>query len=77
MSDSAEPELSLPGKVLRYTRENPVAILVLALGGVGGALAATMLDVLPDSIPVWRRAVGGALAGLFFALFPLGERLYR
>jgi hypothetical protein len=63
----------LVSRVARYARAHPVSLGLLALGVVLGAVGGLFL---PIDAPPATRALGGAIAGFYFALFPLGERLF-
>lgn len=60
-------------RVVAAARKHPVAFGLLGLGALGGAIGG--LYVPADTHPALR-ALGGAIAGFYFALFPLGERLF-
>ena len=71
MSDSP----SRTQRFLRMCRNNPLAALCFVLGGVGGATLALVLPVSETMTPL-QRALGGAFTGAWFAMFPIGFRLY-
>jgi hypothetical protein len=59
-----------------YCREHPILVGLLVLGGVGGAIGAVYLPIAPDDMSLARRVLGGALAGVLFAICALGFRLF-
>jgi hypothetical protein len=59
-----------------FCREHPVLVGLLVLGGVGGAIGAVYLPIAPDDMSLARRALGGGLAGVLFAICALGFRLF-
>ncbi len=61
------------GRALRFCRDNPATVGVLAIGLVGGAVAGAFV---PIDRPLELRVLGGALIGLFFGMCPLGSRLF-
>jgi hypothetical protein len=50
---------------------------VFLLGSAAGAVAAVKFEVGPEEMATWKRALGGALAGAWLAMFPLGFRLFE
>ena len=56
-------------------RNNPLAVLCFSVGAIGGAILALVLPVSETLTPL-QRALGGALTGAWFAMFPIGFRLY-
>lgn len=61
-------------RLIATLKRHPVTIGVIAFGAIGGALAAVWLPI-DRSLPI--RIVGGAIGGAYFALFPLGARLFQ
>ena len=43
----------------------------------GGAASAVAFEIGPAEMATWKRALGGALAGAWLAMFPLGFRLFE
>ena len=62
---------------LRWCRRNPVAVAALVGGAAAGAGLAVGFEIGPDEMATWKRALGGALAGAWFGMFPLGFRLFE
>ena len=62
-------------RFLRMCRNNPLAVICFTVGTIGGAVLALVLPVSETLTPV-QRALGGALTGAWFAMFPIGFRLY-
>ena len=60
-----------------WCRRNPFTCAVFAIGTATGATAAVVLGIGPDEMATWKRALGGALAGAWLAMFPLGFRLFE
>ena len=84
MSASAEAGIVVPerveprgfvSKALRFAREHPYIVgLILAFTVAGAAFGA----VTPmGELSLLRRILGGAVAGFYFGLFPLGFRLFE
>lgn len=76
---SAEPELARAtstARIFAFVRENPVTVLVLLLGVVGGAVAGAMFPFVAPEKSAFLRAIGGAILGGCVAMFPLGYRLF-
>ena len=63
-------------RALAFVRENPVTVLVMLLGIVGGAVAGALLPFVAPDKPALLRALGGAILGGCVAMFPLGYRLF-
>jgi hypothetical protein len=63
-------------KAWGYVRENPLSAAVVLLGAATGAAGAVYFELPGDLTPIWR-ALGGAVAGAWVGLFPLGFRLYE
>lgn len=70
-----DPEPTLPRRFLRMCRNNPLAAICFTVGAVGGAILALVLPVSDTMSPV-ERALAGAFTGAWFAMFPIGFRLY-
>ena len=64
------------GSLWRFARENPLPATVVLLGATAGAIGAVYFELPADTGPIGR-ALGGALAGGWVGLFPLGFRLYE
>jgi len=62
-------------RIAAYCRENPYAVLVIALFTVVCAVVAAMLPI--GELSVARKALGGAIAGFYFSLMPLGFRIFN
>ena len=71
-----QPEASRWAAALAFCREHPVLVGLLLLGGLGGAVGAVYLPIAPDDMSLARRILGGALAGVLFAMCALGFRLF-
>ena len=63
--------------VLDWCRRNPFACAVFALGAAAGAGCAVKFEIGPAEMATWKRALGGAFAGAWLAMFPLGFRLFE
>ena len=63
-------------KIWSYVRENPYSVLVVVVGAAVGAAGAVYFE-LPGDLSATGRALGGAIAGAWVGLFPLGFRLYE
>jgi hypothetical protein len=64
------------GRLWAWSRENPVTAVVFVVGAIAGAVSAVAFDLGPEEMATWKRALGGALAGAWLAMFPLGVRLF-
>jgi hypothetical protein len=64
------------GRVWAWSREHPVTAVVFLVGAAAGAASAVALELGPAEMATWKRAFGGALAGAWLAMFPLGFRLF-
>ncbi len=60
----------------RWCRQHPVTVVVFLGGTVAGATCAVVFELGPEEMATWKRALGGALAGAWLAMFPLGVRLF-
>jgi hypothetical protein len=60
-----------------WCRRNPVTCVVFLFGAVAGSVSAVVFQVGPEEMATWKRAVGGAFAGAWLAMFPLGFRLFE
>jgi hypothetical protein len=60
-----------------WCRRNPIVVVVFVGGAAAGAGLTVGLEIGPAGMPVWKRALGGALAGAWFGMFPLGFRLFE
>jgi len=58
-----------------FCRENPYTVLVFVIFVVAGGVAGAFLP-LGESLSLARRILAGAFAGAFFAMFPVGARLF-
>lgn len=77
---SARPEsnpASRVSRLWRLCRRHPVASAVFLLGAIAGAGAAVWIPLGPEDMSPLARALGGALAGAWLAMFPLGFRLFE
>ena len=63
-------------KVLTFCREHPYMVGLLVCSTIAGAVGAAVLPI-GESLPMARRVIGGAIAGFYFGLFPLGFRLFE
>lgn len=68
----AKPESST---LIQFCRENPYTVVLFVLFVVAGAISAAFLP-FGESLPLVRRVLAGAFIGAFFALFPVGARLF-
>jgi len=64
-------------KVWGWCRRNPFVCAVFAIGIAAGAVSAVAFQIGPAEMATWKRALGGALAGAWLAMFPLGFRLFE
>lgn len=64
-------------KVWEWCRRNPFTCAVFAFGTAAGAISAVVFDLGPADMATWKRALGGAFAGAWLAMFPLGFRLFE
>jgi hypothetical protein len=60
-----------------WCRRNPFTCTVFALGTAAGAFCAVEFEIGPEDMATWKRALGGAIAGAWLAMFPLGFRLFE
>jgi len=60
-----------------WCRENPFTCAVFVGGTAAGAISAVAFELGPEEMATWKRALGGALAGSWLAMFPLGFRLFE
>lgn len=74
--DRLRLESSFRGRAARFVRENPVTVLLMLLGIVGGAVAGAAYPMLAPEKPALLRAFGGALLGGFVSMCALGYRLF-
>jgi hypothetical protein len=65
------------GRFWVWCRRNPFTCAVFVIGATGGAACAVAFEVGPAEMAAWKRALGGALAGAWLAMFPLGFRLFE
>jgi hypothetical protein len=65
------------GRVGRWCGEHPFTCAVIAIGTAAGAVSAVAFEIGPAEMATWKRALGGALAGAWLAMFPLGFRLFE
>ena len=63
--------------LVSWCRRNPFTSVVFALGTAAGAICAVQFEVGPEDMATWKRALGGAFAGAWLAMFPLGFRLFE
>jgi hypothetical protein len=59
-----------------WCRRHPFTCAVFAAGSVAGAISAVLFEIGPAEMATWKRALGGAFAGAWLAMFPLGFRLF-
>jgi hypothetical protein len=60
-----------------WCRRNPFTCAVFVLGATAGSVAAVWFEIGPEEMATWKRALGGAIAGTWLAMFPLGFRLFE
>lgn len=60
-------------RILHAAQEHPYTVGLIALGTVAGGVGGAFL---PVDASLAARVLGGSIAGFYFALFPLGERLF-
>ena len=58
------------GRIVGWCRRNPFACAVFAIGTAAGAVSAVAFEIGPAEMATWKRALGGALAGAWLAMFP-------
>ncbi|MFQ5416896.1 MAG: hypothetical protein ACE5FL_07600 [Myxococcota bacterium] len=63
-------------RILRYCRTHPYMTAVVVVFTITGAVCGVLLP-FGESLSVPRRILGGALIGAFFALCPMGARLFE
>ena len=63
--------------VFAWCRRNPFTCAVFLFGAAAGAVSAVAFEVGPAEMAAWKRALGGAFAGAWLAMFPLGFRLFE
>ena len=64
---------TLPSRIGHFARAHAMTVSLLVLGTTAGAVGGALLPI--EAAPA-TRMLGGAIAGFYFALFPLGERLF-
>jgi len=64
-------------RVWAWCRRNPFTCAVFVFGSAAGAISAVAFEVGPEEMATWKRALGGAFAGAWLAMFPLGFRLFE
>ena len=64
-------------RFLAWCRRNQFTCVVFVLGATAGAVSAVAFEIGPEEMATWKRALGGALAGAWLAMFPLGFRLFE
>ena len=64
-------------QVIAWCRRNPFTCAVFVAGATAGAVSAVTFEIGPEEMATWKRAFGGALAGAWLAMFPLGFRLFE
>ncbi len=64
-------------RVGSWCRRNPFTCAVFVIGTAAGAVCAVAFEIGPAEMAAWKRALGGALAGAWLAMFPLGFRLFE
>ena len=65
------------GRVWGWCRRNPFTCAVFAIATAAGAVCAVAFEIGPAEMASWKRALGGAIAGAWLAMFPLGFRLFE
>ena len=60
-----------------WCRRNPFTCAVFVLGATAGSVCAVVFEIGPEEMAIWKRALGGAFAGAWLAMFPLGFRLFE
>ncbi len=68
-------KVSALGRVKEFCREDPISVGLLVAFTITGAVGAFLIPL--GDLSVTRRVIGGAVAGLYFGIFPLGFRLFR
>ncbi|MDJ0853393.1 MAG: hypothetical protein QNK04_33935 [Myxococcota bacterium] len=71
----AEPGAPAPLRAWRALRRHPVMVGIVLAGAVAGGVLAVVYE-LGDFTPTGR-ALAGAFAGAWFAMFPLGFRMFE
>ena len=69
------PKGSVLARALQFCRDEPVSVGLLLAFTLAGAAGAFLIPL--GDMSVARRVAGGAVAGFYFGLFPLGFRLFR
>ncbi len=64
------------GKLWAWCRRHPVACAAFVIGTAAGSVSAVAFEIGPEEMATWKRALGGAVAGAWLAMFPLGARLF-
>ena len=64
-------------RVWGWCRRNPFTCAVFVIGTAAGPSSAVAFEIGPAEMATWKRALGGALAGAWLAMFPLGFRLFE
>jgi len=64
-------------RIVAWCKRNPFTCTVFVLGSAAGAVSAVAFELGPEEMATWKRALGGALAGAWLAMFPLGFRLFE
>lgn len=62
-------------RAMKFVREHRYMVGLLMAGAVLGAIAGATIPM--GDLSLVRRVLGGAVAGFYFALFPLGFRLFE
>ena len=65
------------GRIGIWCRNHPFTCAVFAVGTAAGAASAVAFEIGPAEMANWKRALGGAIAGAWLAMFPLGFRLFE
>ena len=65
------------GRVWGWCRRNPFTSAVFVIATAAGAVSAVAFEIGPAEMASWKRALGGAIAGAWLAMFPLGFRLFE
>jgi hypothetical protein len=67
-------ETPFPQRALDFARENPGTTAIMGIATLAGSITAWWFEI-GDLSPTGR-LLGGAFAGAWFGLFPLGVRLF-
>ena len=73
VSEANAGAIDEPG-LLGWIRANPATVAMVAAFTVAGAVGALWLPL--GDFSVAKRVLGGAIAGFYFGLFPIGYRMF-